>query len=73
MTSLCNFCLQIDNLHKLIFVDKSWPTYLCIGCLKHIYLASACETKSDLTNELEDKTECEEFPKVGDMNYVPQY
>jgi hypothetical protein len=45
--------------------------------LNHLDLVNAFEVKSDLTNELEvefeDGTECEEFPKVGDMIYLPHY
>ncbi len=72
--SLCKCCLQIDNLHKLIFVNKNWPTYLCVHCLNHVDLVSACEAKFDLINglevEFENKVECEEFPIVGDINYL---
>jgi hypothetical protein len=72
--SLCKCCLQIDNLHKLIFVNKNWPTYLFVHFLNHVDLVSACEAKFDLINDLEvefeNKAECEEFPKVADINYL---
>jgi hypothetical protein len=42
--------------------------------LNHVDLVGACEAKYDLINELEvefeNKVECEEFPKVGDINYL---
>jgi hypothetical protein len=63
-------------LDKLIFVNKTWSTNLHIGyLLKHEDLASACETKYNLTDELEVKfengMELEKFSKVGDMDYLP--
>jgi hypothetical protein len=71
---ICHF--QINDLDKLIFVSKTWSTNLHIGCLlKHEDLASACEEKSNLTDELEVKfengMEVEKFSKVGDMDYLP--
>jgi len=40
-------------------------------------LVSACEVKSNLIDELEvefeDGMECEKFPKLGDMIYLPHY
>ncbi len=72
--SLCKCCLQIDKLHKLIFVNKNWPTYLSVHFLNHVDLVSACEAKFDLINDLEvefeNKVECEEFPKVANINYL---
>jgi hypothetical protein len=45
--------------------------------LNHLNLVNACEAKSNLIDELkvefEDGMECEEFPKVGDMIYLPYY
>jgi hypothetical protein len=60
----------------LIFVNKTWLANLHIGYLfNHEDLASACEAKSNLTNELEVKFEngmqIEKFSKVGDMDYLP--
>jgi hypothetical protein len=67
---------QINDLNKLIFVNKTWSTNFHIGCLlKHEDLASACEAKSNLTDELEVKfengMELEKFSKVSDTDYLP--
>ncbi len=52
----CHF--QTNDLDKLIFINKTWSANLQIGCLlKHEDLATACEAKSNLTNELEVKFE----------------
>jgi hypothetical protein len=32
LTNLRRCCLQIENLQKLIFVNKNWPNDLRIGC-----------------------------------------
>jgi hypothetical protein len=42
--------------------------------LNHVDLVSACEAKFELINdlevEIENKVECEEFPKVANINYL---
>ncbi len=72
---ICHF--QTNNIENLFFVTKNWQIDLCIGCLKHLDLVSTCEAKSNLIDELEvefeDGMECEGFPKVGDMIYLPCY
>jgi hypothetical protein len=71
----CHF--QINNIEKIIFATKNWPIDSHVGYLKHLDLVSSCEAKSILTYELEvefeDGMECEEFPKLGDMIYLPHY
>jgi hypothetical protein len=72
---ICHF--QTNNIEILNFVTKNWRIDSCIGCLKHLDLINTCEAKSNLINQLEvefeDGMECEEFPKVGDMIYLPCY
>ncbi len=62
--------LQIDNLDKLIFVHKNWPSNLHVDCLKPFNLTIICEAKFDLTNELDakfmDVVECKEYAN-GDL------
>jgi len=45
--------------------------------VKAFRFSKCWEAKSNLTNELEvefeDGMECEEFPKLGDMIYLPHY
>ncbi len=64
----CRF--QTDNLEKLIFVHKNWPSNPHIGCLKPFDLTIICEVKSNLTNELNaefvDEVEREEYAD-GDL------
>jgi hypothetical protein len=43
----------MENIDKLIFVHKQWPSNLRIGCLKHIDVAFTCEAKFDLMAKLE--------------------
>jgi len=70
LTTLKRCQLQIDNLDKPIFVHKNWPFNLRVGCLKPSNLAIICETKSDLTKELDvefvDEVEHEEYAN-GDL------
>ncbi len=65
LTTLKRCRFQIDNLDKLIFVNKNWSFDLHVGCLKLFDLATICEAKSNLTNELDvefvDEVEHEEY------------
>jgi hypothetical protein len=70
LTTLRRCRLQIDNLDKLIFVNKNWSSDLHVGCLKLFDLATICEVKSDLTNKLDvefvDEMEHEKYAD-GDL------
>jgi hypothetical protein len=63
--ALCRCNLQIDNLDKLIFVNKPWPSNPWIGYVKPTNLASTCEVELNLTTKLEAKfqndVDCEDF------------
>jgi hypothetical protein len=39
--------LQTNNLDKLIFVHKNWPSDFRVGCLKPCDLANVCEYEND--------------------------
>jgi hypothetical protein len=47
--------LQTDNLDKLIFIHKNWPSNPHVDYLKPSNLTIICEAKFDLTNELDAK------------------
>jgi len=70
LTTLKRCWFQIDNLEKLIFVHKNWPSNPHVGCLKPYNLVVVCEAKSDLINKLDaefmNEVECEEYA-VGDL------
>jgi len=57
--------LQTDNLDKLFFVHKNWPSNIHVGCLKPFELTISFEVEFDLTNELDakfvDEVEHEEY------------
>jgi hypothetical protein len=40
LMALCKCHLQIGNLDKLIFINKKWPSYPWISCVKPTNLAS---------------------------------
>jgi hypothetical protein len=62
--------LQTDNLDKLIFVHKNWPSNPHVDYLKPSDLTIICVAKFDLTNELDvefvDVMEREEYTN-GDL------
>jgi len=64
-TTLTRCQFQIDNLDKLIFVHKNWPSDLHVGCLKPSNLADFCEVEFNLTYELDvefvDEVKHEEY------------
>jgi hypothetical protein len=53
LTTLQRCCLQMENVDKLIFFHKNWPSNPHIGCLKQIDVAFACEAESNLMAKLE--------------------
>jgi hypothetical protein len=73
-TTLWRYWFQIDNLDKLMFVNKNWPNDLCVGCLKLTNLASICEVECNLTKELDTKfvdvIECETFSNIHDTFWI---
>jgi hypothetical protein len=68
LSALWRCCLQIEHLDGLIFVNKNWPFYSCIGCLEPIDFANVCEVESILINKLDakfkDEVKRKEFPNV---------
>jgi hypothetical protein len=54
LTTLNRRWLQIDNLEKLFFVHKNWPSNPRVGCLKPYNLVVVCEAKFDLTDKCEE-------------------
>jgi hypothetical protein len=54
-------------------VNNNWLINPCVGCLKLANLASICEIKYDLIEELDvefvNKVECEEFIAVHNIFY----
>ncbi len=53
MIALWRSCLQTENMDKLIFVHKNWPSNPWISYLKHIDVTSTCEAKPNLMAKLE--------------------
>lgn len=54
-------------------MNNNWLINPCVGCLKLANLASICEIKYDLIEELDvefvNKVECEEFIAVHNIFY----
>jgi hypothetical protein len=53
MIPFFRFQLQIENLDKLIFINKNWPHDPCVGCTKFFDFAFVCEVESYLIKELD--------------------
>ncbi len=56
-TKLRRFCLQLNNLDKLIFVNKNWPNDLKVGCSSLFDLIKLIESNDVLNEEYEGKFE----------------
>ncbi len=73
LTTLKRCRLQINNMDKLIFVNKNQSFDLHVGCLKLFDLATICEAESNLTNELDvefmDEVKHEEYVD-GDLQLL---
>ncbi len=54
LTNLRRCHLQIENLKKLIFVNKNWPNDPRIGCKSPSNLVEFLEKDVDLKKELEE-------------------
>jgi hypothetical protein len=64
--ALCKYwAFQILKFNKFIFVDNNWLSNTWVKCPKFYELASTCETKLDLMEELnakfEHKVKCDKF------------
>jgi hypothetical protein len=53
MIPFFRFQLQIENVNKLIFINKNWPHGPCVGCPKFFDFAFVCEVESYLIKELD--------------------
>jgi len=53
LTSLKRCCLQLENLDKLIFVNKIWPNDPKIGCKSPSSLADSIESGLNLEEKFE--------------------
>ncbi len=53
-TSFKRSHLQLENLDKLIFVDKNWPNDLRIGCKSPCSFVDFIETNANLKEELKE-------------------
>lgn len=56
-TKLRRFCLQLNNLDKLIFVNKNWLNDLKVGCSSLSNLIKLIESNDVLDEEYEGKFE----------------
>jgi hypothetical protein len=54
LTNLKRCCLQIENLEKLIFVNKNWPNDPRIGCKSLSNLVEFLKKDVNLEEELEE-------------------
>jgi hypothetical protein len=54
LTNFRRCCLQIENLEKLIFVNKNWLNDLRIGCKSPSNLLEFLEKDVDLEEELKE-------------------
>ncbi len=66
-TNLNRCCLQSNNLEKMIFVSKNWPSDPKVGCKSPSNLVELIQRDLDFEDELEEFEGSFEWDEIVDI------